>query len=246
MAQLVNRDKKTPSRLLCIVRQRPHLLAVGLVVFALLALAIALGVSAAGKDGQTLIERSGSGGAESSAVEADAAAVGGSASGAAQSDSDAALVAANAIVVDVCGAVVNPGVYELVEGDRVSDAIEAAGGLTADADVSTLNRASKVSDGMKITVPQQGQSTSSGDALADGSGGSSSSSQTSAQASGLVNINTATADELQTLSGVGPSTAQAIVEDREKNGLFASAEDLMRVSGIGEKKFAKIKDSVCV
>lgn len=246
MAQLVNRDEKTLSRLVAIVRQRPRLLAVGLVVLALLVLAIALGVGAAGKDGQTLIERSGSGGAELSAAEADATAAGGSASGAVQSDSDTASVAANAIVVDVCGAVANPGVYELAEGDRVSDAIEAAGGLADDADVSTLNRASKVSDGMKITVPQQGQSTSSGDALADGSNGSSSSSQASAQVGGLVNINMATADELQALSGVGPSTAQAIVEDREKNGLFASAEDLMRVSGIGEKKFAKIKDSICV
>ncbi len=228
MAQTLNKEKQKMSRVAALVRQRPRLFVVGLLALCLVIAAIVLGAHAAGTGQQTLIERTG----------ANVSDAGSSDSG----DTEAAAVEAETIVVDVSGAVVSPGVYELGEGARVSDAIEAAGGLSGDADVSTLNRASKVSDGMKITVPSQGQQASSGSSDNVGTA----SSRATAQTSGLVNINTATVDELQALSGVGPSTAQAIVEDREKNGLFASVEDLMRVSGIGEKKFAKIKDSICV
>lgn len=146
--------------------------------------------------------------------------------------------------VDVDGAVVSPGVYRLKDGARVAQAIDAAGGLAPEADVTGLNRASKVIDGQKIHVPTVGEQRAS-IAEAGVDGGASASSGVSG-AKGLVNINTASAAELQTLSGIGPSMAQSIIDERTKNGAFASVDDLMRVSGIGEKKLAKIKDCICV
>ena len=119
-----------------------------------------------------------------------------------------------------------------------------AGGLAPEADVTGLNRASKVVDGQKIHVPTVGEQQAS-IAEAGVDGGTSASPGVSG-ATGLVNINTANAAELQTLSGIGPSMAQSIIDERTKNGAFASVDDLMRVSGIGEKKLAKIKDCVCV
>lgn len=174
-----------------------------------------------------------------------------------------------AITVHVDGAVVNPGVYVLAaESNRVVDAIQAAGGLSADAETAAMNLAAPLSDGVKVHVPKQGEqsadtaagagsslasSGASGDAGAAGSGavavGSASGvagSGTSSGSSGVVNINTATAEELTALPGVGEATAKAIVEDRQKNGKFQSPEDLMRVSGIGQKKFAKLKDHIRV
>lgn len=148
------------------------------------------------------------------------------------------------VYVDVDGAVASPGVYRLKEGARVSQAIDAAGGLTAEADVTGLNRASKVADGQKIYVPKAGEQQ----AVTAGGGADGDAVVTSGanDAAGLVNINTASASELQTLSGIGPSMAQSIIDERTKNGPFASVDDLMRVSGIGEKKLAKIKDCICV
>lgn len=148
------------------------------------------------------------------------------------------------VYVDVDGAVVRPGVYRLKDGARVSQAIDAAGGLTAEADVAGLNRASKVADGQKIYVPKVGEQQ----AVTAGGGADGGAVVTSGtnDTAGLVNINTASAAELQTLSGIGPSMAQSIIDERTKNGPFASVDDLMRVSGIGEKKLAKIKDCICV
>ena len=159
-------------------------------------------------------------------------------------ESSAKSSSAAEVYVDVDGAVVRPGVYRLKDGARVSQAIDAAGGLTAEADVAGLNRASKVTDGQKIYVPTVGEQH----AAAAVSGAESSAATTSGagSSSGLVNINTASAAELQTLSGIGPSMAQSIIDERSKNGPFASVDDLMRVSGIGEKKLAKIKDGICV
>ena len=138
----------------------------------------------------------------------------------------------------------SPGVYRLKDGARVAQAIDAAGGLAPEADVTGLNRASKVVDGQKIHVPTVGeQQTSIAEAGVDG--GAFASSGLSG-ATGLVNIKTASAAELQTLSGLGPTMAQSIIDERTKNGAFASVDDLMRVSGIGEKKLAKIKDCICV
>ncbi len=148
------------------------------------------------------------------------------------------------VYVDVDGAVVSPGVYRLKDGARVSQAIDAAGGLTADADVTGLNRASKITDGQKIYVPTVGEQQAA--AAVGGAESSAATTPGAGSSSGLVNINTASAAELQTLSGIGPSMAQSIIDERTKNGAFASVDDLMRVSGIGEKKLAKIKDCICV
>lgn len=159
-------------------------------------------------------------------------------------ESSAKSSSAAEVYVDVDGAVVRPGVYRLKDGARVSQAIDAAGGLTAEADVTGLNRASKVADGQKIYVPKVGeQQTVSADGGADGGAVLASGAN---DVAGLVNINTASAAELQTLLGIGPSMAQSIIDERTKNGAFASVDDLMRVSGIGEKKLAKIKDCICV
>lgn len=148
------------------------------------------------------------------------------------------------VYVDVDGAVVRPGVYRLKDGARVSQAIDAAGGLTAEADVTGLNRASKITDGQKIYVPTVGEQQAA--AAVGGAESSAATTPGAGSSSGLVNINTASATELQTLSGIGPSMAQSIIDERTKNGAFASVDDLMRVSGIGEKKLAKIKDYICV
>ena len=148
------------------------------------------------------------------------------------------------VYVDIDGAVASPGVYRLQDGARVSQAIDAAGGLTAEADVTGLNRAAKVTDGQKIYVPTVGEQQAA--SAAGGVEGGSASVSGARASSGLVNINTASAAELQTLSGIGPSMAQSIIDERTKNGAFTSVDDLMRVSGIGEKKFAKIKDCICV
>lgn len=153
---------------------------------------------------------------------------------------------AASIFVHIDGAVVAPGAYELTRLTgalpRVNDAVIAAGGLAEDADTSALNLAAVLSDGEKIHVPRQGEAV----AAEQTSSGAASRSDVGASSSGVININTATAEELDSLPGIGPSTAAAIVEDRERNGPFASPEDLMRVSGIGEGKFSKLKDQIRV
>ena len=159
-------------------------------------------------------------------------------------ESSAKSSSATEAYVDVDGAVVRPGVYRLKDGARVSQAIDAAGGLTAEADVTGLNRASKVTDGQKIYVPTVGEQHAA--AAVDGAESGAATTAGAGSSSGLVNINTASAAELQTLSGIGPSMAQSIIDERTQNGAFASVDDLMRVSGIGEKKLAKIKDGICV
>lgn len=142
--------------------------------------------------------------------------------------------APDTVVVHVDGAVAAPGVYELVAGARASDAVEAAGGLTAEADTTGINLAAPVADGEKVQVPVRGEVATAGDGSAREPG------------TGLVNLNTADVGELDELPGVGEATARAIVEDREANGPFSTPEDLMRVSGIGEKKFARLEGMVCV
>ena len=154
--------------------------------------------------------------------------------------SEAAETEAPVLVVHVDGCVASPGVYELAGPDlRVTDAVEAAGGLLPEADTSQMNLAAGLSDGQKVLVPSRAEE---GAAAAAPGGGAA--SQT--DAGSLVNINLATADQLQALSGVGEATARAIVEDREAHGPFSSVEDLMRVSGIGQKKFDKLKGQICV
>ncbi|OUN89206.1 ComEA family DNA-binding protein [[Collinsella] massiliensis] len=144
------------------------------------------------------------------------------------------------IVIDVGGAVARPGVVELESGARVVDAIEAAGGLADDADCSSLNQAQILQDGQKVYVPRAGE------AVPAATGSGTDASAGAGDVGALVNINTASLEELDALPGVGPSTAQAIIDDREQNGPFVSIEDLMRVSGIGEKKYAKLEALICI
>ena len=136
------------------------------------------------------------------------------------------------LVVHVDGSVANPGVYELEEGARVGEAVEAAGGLTKGADTTSINLAAPLVDGEKVHVPAEGEVAQP----TTGEGGE----------DVLINLNTAGIEELDELPGVGESTARAIVEDREANGPFNTPEDLMRVSGIGEKKYAKLEGMICV
>lgn len=221
---------------------------VGLVVLGV----VVVGMPLAGSSG-VVLER---GGAASAAERgqtgaSDSATAGSANESAVTSGGDMSAQAPDAtVVVHVDGAVANPGVYSLAgEAPRVNDAVVAAGGLAQDADTSVINLAATVADGAKVHVPSVGEAAQS-DAAAQSSGldggVAGDGASASASASGLVNINTATAEELDTLPGVGPSTAAAIIEDREANGPFSSPEDLMRVSGIGEKKYAKLQGSICV
>lgn len=162
-----------------------------------------------------------------------------------------ATEAPGTILVHVDGEVASPGVVELPAGSpRVRDAVEAAGGLTERAATTSLNLAAPVEDGSKVHVPNAeeaaeagaGATTGTGATTGAGTAGQGAAGQAgSAPSSARVNVNTATEEELQQLPGVGPSTAAKIVEDRAKNGPFASVDDLMRVSGIGEKKLERLR-----
>lgn len=164
----------------------------------------------------------------------------------------------SSIAIDVEGCVKNPGLYDLAPDARIGDAVTAAGGLTKSAARSQLNLAQKLEDGQQIYVQSKkqvarAQNLTSGDAAsgaaAEGSTTSSSrqgSTASAGKASGKIDINSATADELQKLSGVGESISQRIIDYRDKNGSFSKIEDLMKVSGIGEARFAAIKDDICV
>lgn len=136
-----------------------------------------------------------------------------------------------AVYVYVCGAVVRPGVYTLSPGDRVVNAIEAAGGATQQAYIVNLNLAGTVSDGMRIYVPDSSGALDSGDPAAE---------------QNLVNINTATRAELMTLPGIGQSRADDIIAYRKSNGGFRQIDDIMQVPGIKEGAFSKIKDYITV
>lgn len=159
-------------------------------------------------------------------------------------DEEATAEAKDAIVVDVAGAVASPGVVELKDGARVADALGAAGGLAKDADLTSVNRAARLTDGQRVYVPRVGEQVAPVEG--DGSAGAAGEGTQSTATGQVVNINTAGLAELDALPGVGPATAQAIIDDREANGPFTAPEDLMRVSGIGEKKFEKLKSSICV
>ena len=138
------------------------------------------------------------------------------------------------IFVDIKGAVKNPGVYQMKVGDRVKDALDAAGGLTEEADSQKVNLAKRLEDQMAIVVPKVGEEAEEIPAGA-----------TSKEAKeGKVNINTATVEELKTLKGVGEKKAEAIIEYRKKNGSFQTKEDLMKVRGIGKKLFESFQERI--
>ena len=145
------------------------------------------------------------------------------------------------LVVHVAGDVTHPGVVELPLGSRVIDAIEAAGGGGLDADLDRLNLAAKVADGERVLVQKVGDPT----APADASGTTSAVPGTHGT-TGLVNLNTATQAQLEELPGIGPAFATAIISEREKRGGFKSVNELREVRGIGEKRFADLRNRVTV
>lgn len=153
----------------------------------------------------------------------------------------AEAVDAGEVCVHVGGAVSVPGVYRLPDGSRVGDAVTAAGGLADGAAPDAVNLARPLADGEQVIVPtldqveQAASNPSAGEAA-----------EAVASPSGKVDINAASAAELDALPGIGPATAEKIVADRQSNGPFASVEDLKRVSGIGDKKYAQLADLVCV
>jgi len=160
------------------------------------------------------------------------------------------------VFIDIGGAVADPGVIAMPAGSRISDAIEAAGGLTEEAETKEINRATKLADGDKIYIPTKDEvrqgNFPQGAGSGGGTAGTASASNTAGAASanggaaGLVNINTANQAALETLPGVGPAIAQRILDFRTRNGAFPTIEALMNVSGIGSKTFEKLRDKITV
>jgi competence protein ComEA len=139
------------------------------------------------------------------------------------------------LIVDVAGAVRKPGVYRMTAGARVEDALKRAGGATSHADLSQINRAAKLEDGRQVLVPRRARAqTASGPATAPA---------TPAQP---VNLNSATLEQLDTLDGVGPTTARKIIDFRTAHGGFGSVDELDQIPGIGEKKLAALREQVRV
>ena len=153
-----------------------------------------------------------------------------------EENSDAASTTGE-VVVHVAGAVSAPGVYTLPANARVDDAVRTAG-ATAEADLAQLNLAQKLTDGQKITVPEIASDTASAEAAASG--------ENEQTGSSLVNINTATVEELDALPGIGEVRAQAIVSHREANGPFPTLEALKEVTGIGEKIYADLAPYITI
>lgn len=148
--------------------------------------------------------------------------------------------ASEVVFVHVSGEVQNPGLYQMDSGSRVADAVNAAGGFTDSADESSCNLARIVSDGEHILIPST-EETAMAKAANDGPPVAVTGASTAP-----VNINTATAEQLETLPGIGSSTATKIISDRESNGPFQNVEDLARVSGIGQKKLESLEGLICV
>lgn len=177
---------------------------------------------------------------------------GGPGSATATDDDGPAATLPAEVVVHVAGAVQAPGVQRLEPAARVVDAVEAAGGATEDADLARVNLAAPVEDGQQVYIPRVGEdppgpvtvpgNPAGSDVEQDGSAAQPGSSPTR----GLVNINTAGIEELETLHGIGPALAQAIVDHRDNHGPFASVEQLTDVRGIGEAKLDGLRDQVTV
>ena len=145
------------------------------------------------------------------------------------------------VIVHVTGAVINPGVYSLPSGSRVKDAIEKSGGLLSDADTTLINLAMLVEDGMQVWVPYQLEDVVDFDnpAVLEGE-------PTQGQPTSKININTASQIELESLSGIGPVIAKAVIQYRLENGPFKEIEEIQEVSGIGPVTFEKIKPFITV
>ena len=154
----------------------------------------------------------------------------------ARSSPAAASATSRLLVVDVVGAVRRPGLVRLAEGSRVADAIARAGGLRHGADRAGVNFAAPVSDGQQVVVPQRGAAVAPG---AAGAGAGSAAAST-----GPVSLSSATAEQLDTLPGVGPVTAQKIVAYRQQHGAFRSVDELDAISGIGPSRIANLRGLV--
>lgn len=154
------------------------------------------------------------------------------------------------IVVHVAGEVNTPGVYSLAAGSRMVDALDAAGGPTNRADLEVINLATPITDATQIYVPARNQTARPTfrrpQPGVNGGVNSGATGQADNQQGGVININRASAAELEQLPGVGPATAQAIIDYRTSNGPFATPEDLLDVKGIGPAKFASMRNKVSV
>lgn len=146
------------------------------------------------------------------------------------------------MIIDVKGAVTSPGIYEMKEGDRIHDLINQAGGFTKEANEAEINLAQRLQDEMVIIVPKEGEILEEISSVSTAI-----SSNTMAESAGdKIKLNDATQTELETLNGIGPSKAQAIIDYREENGAFQSVEDVLQVNGIGEKTLENFKDDIIV
>ena len=141
------------------------------------------------------------------------------------------------VIVHITGAVPRPGVYALPQGARIQDAISAAGGFLAEAEKSTINLAALLEDGEKLDVPYMEGASPVLTTLEP---------EVVTTTTELIDINTASGPELEELPGIGPTTAQKIIEYREQNGPFLAIEDIINVSGIGPGTFERIKDLITV
>ena len=156
------------------------------------------------------------------------------------------------IVIYITGAIKNEGVFELQENSRIADSIEKAGGLTEEANINNINLAYVLQDGMKVYIPKKGEDTNeindNTNIYVSREESVTKNSEKIANNSNKdkININTATQIELETLPGIGKSTALKIIDYRSKNGKFSCIEDIKKVSGIGDSKYSKIKDLIKV
>ena len=155
------------------------------------------------------------------------------------------------VTVYITGAVNTPGVYILPEGSRIADVIDKAGGLADDADTGAVNLAYVIEDGMHIILPRKNEEekeyiTTESGLDVNNTTKKSDDGGNKQISSAKIKINTATKEQLETLTGIGPSTADKIIEYRKEKGNFKSAEDIKNVNGIGESKYNKIKDKICV
>lgn len=158
---------------------------------------------------------------------------------------DAEPAATSEVVVDVVGAVRNPGVYKLSARSRVQDAVHAAGGPKGDADLEAVNLAALLTDGEQVQVPSKTQEQGTvATGSENGNGESKHKTGKKALLTGTVSLNSAKIEQLEMLPGVGPATAQRILDYRSSHGSFTSIEELRDVGGIGDKKYAQIAPHV--
>ena len=150
------------------------------------------------------------------------------------------------VIIHITGSVKNPGIVKRKEGSRIEDAIEAAGGLTENADITNVNLAYVLDDGIKIKIPSVTDEDIEDEVISENIGENIVEENNETSKGNIVNINKATESELQELPGIGSSLASKIIEYRNQNGKFNNIEDIKNVNGIGESKYSSIKDLIKV